>query len=386
MSASNTNSIKVAPAVQNTQVEGESGGGDKVTAASENTAVTKKQDDGDRLSNKTDTKKPKTSCSFKLFLQYTPFVNNLYDLFFDDVPSLDNIKELLNLIGLIDALMLGISFSVITAVDFGDNTDADARFMIPSDDDSVVNGYNELYDSGDHWRLNSVERGAPSAHFAENNMLGIAWLFNSLVLVLIAYFDIVNKKFEGSTPGRSARLLKEWWNYGRFVIVASGVFAFNGIVAAMAASVPLIYINFPDYYVEKHGRMTSNTNYPYEMAQTYLDYTWVTLWVALLMVGVATIFTYREMNKQDRTEEEVQSGQILSQSAQSWERFFTSDPVVKEYFDDVREEYVDIFISERFDFTDRKAATDTQLSAMGIQITGHRIKLLQLFATEESLT
>jgi hypothetical protein len=316
------------------------------------------------------------------FLEYTPVINFFYDLFFDDVPTVDNIKELLNLIGLIDALVLGISFSVITAVDFDGNIEADQRFMSHSND-TALNGYNELYESGDHWRLNEAAKGAPSAHFAENNMRAITWLFSSLILVLVVYFDIVNKNFEGTTPSRSARLIKSWWDYGRLVIVVSGAAAFMGIVEAIAAAVPLIYINYPDYFVEKYGRMTYNTNYPYQMAETYLFAGgWASLVFGIVVVGVATMFNYKELNRQKKLEEKSQTGRILSESAESWEKFFSEDPKVAEYFDEVHEEYVEIFVEQKFDFEDRRSTSDAQLSAMGIMITGHRIKLLQLFLSQ----
>jgi len=62
-------------------------------------------------------------------LRILPFFNFIYDLFLDDSsPSPEGVKNLLDILGLLNALLLGAIVSVFTCVGFGDLTDADTRF------------------------------------------------------------------------------------------------------------------------------------------------------------------------------------------------------------------------------------------------------------------
>ena len=53
---------------------------------------------------------------------------------------------------------------------------------------------------------------------------------------------------------------------------------------------------------------------------------------------------------------------------------------IKDYFEDVAEEYVLMFMEERLDYEDRMYFTDVQLQTVGVSLMGHRVKLLRLFA------
>ena len=61
-------------------------------------------------------KKKSSYCQYS-FLRSVPIVNMLYDLLFDEIPSPENIKDILNLVGLVDALMLSIIITFLTAIE-----------------------------------------------------------------------------------------------------------------------------------------------------------------------------------------------------------------------------------------------------------------------------
>ena len=231
-----------------------------------------------------------------LCLKYVPYINSAYDLVFDKTPNCDSVKDLLNLIGLIDALMLGIVFSVVTAVDFDSAIEADERFMVPSDDPDK-NGYYELYESNDSVRANE-EFGAPSASFLSDCGIGISCLFNSLVVILLTYMDIVHKDFDAYTPAKREKLMESWWKAGRFLIIASLALAYFGVVYSIASVVPLIYINFPDYKVEAEGKLIRQANAPYEYVQWLLNTGWIIFHSSIIVMGIGTGLRYHEEQKQ----------------------------------------------------------------------------------------
>ena len=51
-------------------------------------------------------------------LENTPFVNYAYDLFFDEAPDVDNVKEMLNLFALITTLFIGGVYGLIGSVTY----------------------------------------------------------------------------------------------------------------------------------------------------------------------------------------------------------------------------------------------------------------------------
>jgi hypothetical protein len=129
---------------------------------------------------------------FKVICEDIPFINLVYDLLFDAIPSMDGVKDTLNLLGLIDALVLGFSLSVLTSCDFYELTDADNRFMTREDDS--LSGYHDLYDNPN---LSGAIIGSPSSQYAFNSYTSIICLFVSLICVLVTYLDLSNKNFAG---------------------------------------------------------------------------------------------------------------------------------------------------------------------------------------------
>jgi hypothetical protein len=64
-------------------------------------------------------------------MRIVPFINFIYDLFLDDsMPSAEGVKNLLDILGLLNALLFGAIVTVFTCVSFNDLTEADNRFMV----------------------------------------------------------------------------------------------------------------------------------------------------------------------------------------------------------------------------------------------------------------
>lgn len=309
--------------------------------------------------------------------KYVPYINSAYDLVFDKTPTADSVKDLLNLIGLINALMLGIAFSVVTAVDYGSAIEADERFMTPSSDPDK-NGYYELYVSNDSMRA-SEEFGAPSAKFLYDSGVGIVCLFNSLIITLLGYMDIVHKDFDGETPRKRELLMESWWKAGRWLVIAALVFGYFGVVKTIVSFSPLVYLLFPDYPVERSGELVRQKNAPYEYMQFLLNTAWLCLNFALICMGIGTALRYHEEDRQKKEELVSMTSQMMVKSSNDWTKFFQQEST-RIYFHDVADEYLSIINDCKLDFEDRGVVTDQHLQDMGIEKVGHRVKLLRLIA------
>ena len=324
----------------------------------------------------------KTSCNWLVATcKYVPYLNSIYDLLVDNTPDEDAVKDLLNLIGLIDALMLGVIFSVVTGVDFESTTEADERFMNPNPDPKK-NGYHELYESNDFFRV-SEEFGSPSSRFMLDVTVGIAFLFDSLIIILLTYMDLVNKNFDANSPSKRNKLLTSWWYSGRFLVIGALVTTYYGVVNAISSAIPLIILNIPDYWVEKHGEISQAMNSPYGHSQYMIDTGWIALHFAMIFMGIGTGMRYYEEDKQQKDSELARQSRIMKESQGRWEIILKGKDVDM-YFSDVADEYIAIFEDNWVDFNDRGLLTDQNLKDLGIECVGHRVKLLSLFASSSN--
>lgn len=316
--------------------------------------------------------------ALKFVLQHTPILNLLYDLF-DETPSVDAIKEYLNLIGLVDALMLGMAVTFITAASYQDLLDTDKRYLerpgVGEND-----GYYELYKSS--YGRTLFDDLPPSAKFSYHCYLAVGSLASGLFMAVLTYVDLVNKNFSSTSRVREEELVAAWWLYARYVCLIAFGLTLCGAIESIAITLDIVVMVFPDYYVEKHGDLKKiHARSPYSLAVVVIYGIWATFGIALVLLGLGTKNRfYHSLPYENQEIRELQSVFSVN-SKKHWEDFFNSSTEIKDYFHFYREEYLDMFESSRFDFNDRMEVSDAQLQDIGITLTGHRIKLLSLFKT-----
>ena len=325
------------------------------------------------------------------FVRYVPVVNMFYDLLFDATPSPDSIKELLNLVGLIDALMLSIAIGYLTAVEYDELVELDERFMDLPEGNST--GYYDSYygeDTVGGLQFNHV-RGAPSTEYAIACIKSISFLFASLSLSLMAYTDLVNKDFNGETAAKTEELVTAWWRYARIGVFLSVLGTVAGVTICMGFCIYFITAKFPDYHLEKtgdnsaygieyDGEMSGITNNLYAQTKSYMHSVFFVLIFSLVSLGLGTHSRFKIGEQHHEETKQDLMNDTMKRSQKQWVFFFESTPQAKEYFSAYAEEYVSILVAQRVDFEDRAVINDEHFHKLGIDMIGHRIKILKLFA------
>lgn len=325
------------------------------------------------------------------FLRYVPVVNMFYDLLFDATPSPESIKELLNLVGLIDALMLSIAIGYLTAVEFDEMVELDERYMGLPEGNST--GYIDAYygkDTIGGLQFNH-ERGAPSTEYAIACIKSISLLFASLSLSLIAYTDLVNKDFNGETAAKTEELVASWWRYARIGVFFAVVGSVAGVTICMGFVIYYIAAKFPDYHLEEmgensaygmeyNGEISGSTSNLYSQTKSYMHSVFFVVLFSVISLGLGTHSRFKVVEQHH--EETIQDlmNDTMTRSQKQWVLFFKITPKTKEYFSVNAEEYVSILVAQRVDFEDRAVISDDHMHKLGIDLIGHRIKILQLFA------
>jgi hypothetical protein len=132
-----------------------------------------------------------TSLSIAAFI---PFVNIIYDFFFDETPTLDAMKETLNLLGVMGTLI----FTIVVTIPLSYDYDAYESMLERWSDSGAyancwVGGFSELN------------------YFINMTSISIAFAFITVVLVLFVYVVLVNSSFN------SPEELTVWWLYTRWL-------------------------------------------------------------------------------------------------------------------------------------------------------------------------
>mmetsp|Transcript_29574 Transcript_29574/g.49488 ORF Transcript_29574/g.49488 Transcript_29574/m.49488 type:complete len:318 (-) Transcript_29574:628-1581(-) len=296
------------------------------------------------------------------------------DLFFDETPTVDSIKDLLNLFALLNTLMLGIVLSFLTSVDNDVVDFADNKFRSPAEG-NASNGYHEFFLDDPDVRFNSSN--SVSALVAELNLICTLYLFASLVIAVFIYLDLVNKSFDADTTRRGEVLLYEWWKVVRWGLLVALFASVIGTSLSMAAVVPMVYILYPDYRVEQDGKSYFDINSPYGYAHNTVNLNFYVLFCMVALCSMGTGFSYFQRKNYDFVSERNKNCELMVRSRAQWEAFFDQSSI-KEYFSDYKDEYVDILVDARLDYEDRRSISDQHLESIGMLLPGHRVKLLTL--------
>mmetsp|Transcript_15828 Transcript_15828/g.38535 ORF Transcript_15828/g.38535 Transcript_15828/m.38535 type:complete len:328 (+) Transcript_15828:70-1053(+) len=198
-----------------------------------------------------------------------PLVNILYDVFMDEVPTAQQLYEMLSTVGLISALQLSMVMSLPLSFSFAELEATKVRFDTEPYVSVYPNGFKDL--------LGSQVRFTSAATY----MLG------SSVACTVLLFTSSSSGIEnaGSAPIRNT-----WWRYARLVVIFITFSAIMGTIFAFYAFNRSVFLKFPDLYVE---RTADGMLFPSLESSSYGMYrSWASLYLAFSFAICSVILSY----------------------------------------------------------------------------------------------
>jgi hypothetical protein len=178
-----------------------------------------------------------------------PVLNVVFDFVeSESPPSLANVKDAMNAMGLLAALALTVSMALPASVNF-EQIKLDAqRFARPpySGVLPVWEGYFNISEPAD----------LPEAlieQLAEGTITSTALLASAVIVVVI--FLIVIGTTGGEVFDEDYEAYKSWYAWTRWLVVWVFTCLVTGMTYAFRSYIYLVIINFPDFYVEKEGEI-----------------------------------------------------------------------------------------------------------------------------------
>jgi hypothetical protein len=140
--------------------------------------------------------KPKFGFRYLLLIRHIPFVNFFWDMFFDGrTPGESEVKDLLNMLGLLNALLLESGVGIFASVNFAELTAADELYADPTQ------GYSVWWNSG-----NTLP---PSNTFYLRIHLALTMFFTGVLAIVWVFSDMLGKIGEG----RDVQFWKDFYKY-----------------------------------------------------------------------------------------------------------------------------------------------------------------------------
>jgi len=164
-----------------------------------------------------------------------PVVNLVYDVLGDRLPpSSAELKEVLNLMGLLGALMLTISMALPGTISYEELKSTQERF------NNASSAYSGIPDMSNNNAIDSLVYYTT----VSTNLLGASLVATLLMLVNLS-----------ATGGRCREFYKpyvKWWSYARWVFTWAFATLVYGTYSCFQVFNWLMGIKFPDRYVEEH--------------------------------------------------------------------------------------------------------------------------------------
>lgn len=273
-------------------------------------------------------RKPDGKIRYQFPLHTTPVINMLYDIFFDDtVPKFESCKSLLDVLGLLSALLLASVSGLIGAVSFNDCVEADKRLYFGPQNSTYVK----------YWRTYYTR--PPSAQFYFNTTNAASIFFIVLLMVVFIYVDGVGKVEQArnkkdldkeqqaqSNPSqktketeeaneetekrwqkeeieRNEKLFAAWWSAAKFSVLLVVLMTVAGCTFCVLSIGVIYIIKYPDYHIEATGRYVDNAS---DSPTVLSNSTFKTLFVtcAIICAFSCGLGTARKYNLEDMWEEE----------------------------------------------------------------------------------
>ena len=163
------------------------------------------------------------------FFYSVPVINLIYEIFFDQTPGFEEIKAVLELIGIMGALLFSIVVSVLVSVTYDsyvaaiENWNPDGLYG-----DCWIDGYGQLY------------------FFVDNIMTSVNTSFMSFLLTVFCYLILNTSKLEGEE-------LEKWWFYVKWVVFLTFILLTVSVIGLFNALQNFIQWNVPNEYVLNNG-------------------------------------------------------------------------------------------------------------------------------------
>jgi hypothetical protein len=140
--------------------------------------------------------------------QRVPLVNLVYDLLFDEPPSVTNVEKLLNVFGIVSALLLGSVMGLYGSVDVGELEEADERYY-----NSRLEGRCKYNAGGQYSEYYSVFGGQYSFRLAFYYNMAVVCISAALFCTVLMYMCFTAHDFDNDKPA-----FDRWWKYGRWPV------------------------------------------------------------------------------------------------------------------------------------------------------------------------
>jgi hypothetical protein len=174
------------------------------------------------IENKSENDKDTTT---ENILYLIPGINIIYDAIFDETPSLDSIKETLNLLGIIGALVYAVVVTLPLAFDY-----------------EVYEGVIERWGEGGIYGNCWINGYYQIEYFNQTTTWASTLTFVSVVLVILHYFALVNTRL------KTQEELNIWWYWTRWIILLTFVALVTGIINGFRALQNLSEWNIPNQH------------------------------------------------------------------------------------------------------------------------------------------
>ena len=161
------------------------------------------------------------------WLDRLPLLNVVNDIFFDIPPTPEQLRESLNIIALVSALLM----AVLAALPFSYGYD-DYMAAI----DRLNNHTFEVWETGELFPAGTHERGTGKyINVAHTFTLGFVSLASGLIFAVVIYLFMAHSSFRGPDGKLNSAMLVEWWKYARFVTLFCFGVTVYGIVLAFVS-------------------------------------------------------------------------------------------------------------------------------------------------------
>lgn len=234
--------------------------------------------------------------ALRFFMEHMPVVNIFYDVFFHGLPEPDDIKDMLNVQGLLSALLLSSVCSYPGSLDYNDLTEAGTRLgECWYQDDSPdtrwwlqkVQGHHNLI--APYKLLSSV---AWSQLYLSCNIMAVVWVYFSFAGVeKVKNDDTVHNV---DTESNKHNCYTAWWHSSRWMLMLSTLALAAGLVYFIQASYMIGIMKFP-VPVEYEDCSENPVHFPFmvEITNTYLGILIAGLCVQPLIMIVAHCQKFR---------------------------------------------------------------------------------------------
>jgi hypothetical protein len=164
--------------------------------------------------------------------QRTPLVNLVYDLLFDEPPSVANVEKLLNVYGLVSALLLGSILGLQGSVSVAELEEADRRYHV-----AQLEGRCWFNPDSFEW---PIFGGRYSFRLAFFYNLATVCISATLFCTVLVFMCFTSHDFDNDKPA-----FDRWWTWGRWPVAFIFLTMVVGCQQTFTAFVTLGEIKWP---------------------------------------------------------------------------------------------------------------------------------------------